>query len=68
MPLLEEIFNAFDQAKVFNTLELRFGYHQLPLNKGDYEVIFHLSIPSSMKWLYSEVDMLLVKEKWKMYL
>jgi hypothetical protein len=49
MPLLEEIFNAFDQAKVFNTLELRFGYHQLPLNKGDYEVIFHLSIPSSMK-------------------
>jgi hypothetical protein len=27
MPLLEEIFDALRQAKVFITLDLRFGYH-----------------------------------------
>jgi hypothetical protein len=27
MPLLEEIFDALGQAKVFNTLDLRFSYH-----------------------------------------
>jgi hypothetical protein len=35
MPLLEEIFDALGQAKVFNTLDLRFSYHQLPLREGD---------------------------------
>jgi hypothetical protein len=25
----------FGQAKVFNTLDLRFGYHQLLLKEGD---------------------------------
>jgi hypothetical protein len=29
MPLPEEIFDALGQAKIFNTLDLRFGYHQL---------------------------------------
>jgi hypothetical protein len=27
MPLLEEIYNAFGQAKVFNILDLRSSYH-----------------------------------------
>jgi hypothetical protein len=35
MPLLEEIFDALSQAKVFSTLDLKSGYHQLPLKKGD---------------------------------
>jgi len=35
MPLLEEIFDAFRHAKVFSTLDLRSGYHQLPLKEGD---------------------------------
>jgi hypothetical protein len=35
MPLLEEIFNALGQIKVFNTLDLRSSYHQLPLREGD---------------------------------
>jgi hypothetical protein len=34
MPLLEEIFNAFGQAKVFNTLDLKSNYHQLPFKGG----------------------------------
>jgi hypothetical protein len=35
IPLLEENLNALGQAKVFNTLDLKFGYHQLPLKEGD---------------------------------
>jgi hypothetical protein len=35
MPLLEEIFDALGQTKVFSTLNLRFGYHQLPLKESD---------------------------------
>ncbi len=35
MPLPEEIFDALGQAKVFNTLDLRSSYHQLPLKEGD---------------------------------
>jgi hypothetical protein len=35
MPLPKEIFDALGQAKVFNTLDLRFSYHQLPLKEGD---------------------------------
>jgi len=27
MPLLEEIFDALGQAKVLNTLDLKFNYH-----------------------------------------
>lgn len=34
MPLLEN-FDAFRQAKVFNTLNLQYGYHQLSLKEGD---------------------------------
>ncbi len=35
MPLLEEIFDALGEAKVFSTLDLRSTYHQLPLREGD---------------------------------
>ncbi len=35
MPLSKDIFDALGQAKVFNTLDLRFGYHKLPLKEGD---------------------------------
>jgi hypothetical protein len=35
MPLLEKIFYAFGQTKVFSTLDLKFSYHQLPLKEGD---------------------------------
>jgi putative transposase len=35
MPLPKEIFDALGQAKVFSTLDLRSGYHQLPLREGD---------------------------------
>jgi hypothetical protein len=28
-------FDALRHAKVFSTLDLRFGYHQLPLWEGD---------------------------------
>jgi hypothetical protein len=35
MPLSEEIFDALSKAKVFSTLELRFGYHELPLKESD---------------------------------
>jgi hypothetical protein len=35
MSLPEEIFDALGQVKVFNTLDLRSNYHQLPLKEGD---------------------------------
>jgi len=35
MSLLEEIFDALRQVKVFSTLDLRSSYHQLPLKEGD---------------------------------
>jgi hypothetical protein len=35
MPLLKEIFYALSQAMVFNTLDLNFSFHQLPLKEGD---------------------------------
>jgi hypothetical protein len=35
MPLSKEIFDALGQAKVFNTMDLRYGYHQLPLKEGN---------------------------------
>ncbi len=35
MPLLEEIFDILKQAKVFNTLNLWFNYHQLSLKEND---------------------------------
>ncbi len=35
MPLPKKIFDAMGQAKVFNTLDLKFSYHQLPLKEGD---------------------------------
>jgi len=35
MPLLEEIFDGLSHVKVFSTLDLRFGYHQLPLKECD---------------------------------
>jgi hypothetical protein len=33
--ILKKIFDALGQAKVFNTLDLRSGYHQLPSKEGD---------------------------------
>jgi hypothetical protein len=35
MSLLEEIFYALGQVKVFSTLDLYSNYHQLPLKEGD---------------------------------
>ncbi len=35
MSLFEEIFDAFGQANVFNTLNLQFSFHQLLLKEGD---------------------------------
>jgi hypothetical protein len=35
MPLPKETFDALGQAKVFNILDLRSGYHKLPLKEGD---------------------------------
>jgi putative transposase len=37
MPMLtrEEIFNVVGHARVFNTLDLRVGYHQLPIREED---------------------------------
>jgi hypothetical protein len=35
MPLSKEIYNAFGQAKVFSILDLRSGYHYLPLRDDD---------------------------------
>ena len=35
MPTPEEIFDAIGHAKIFNSLDLRAGYHQLPLWHGD---------------------------------
>ena len=34
-PSSKEIFDALSEAKVFNTLDLRFSYHQLPLKEGE---------------------------------
>jgi hypothetical protein len=35
MPMLEDIFDALRQVKVFSILDLRFGYHEMPLREGD---------------------------------
>jgi hypothetical protein len=35
MPTLEEIFDVMGHARVFNTLDFRTGYHQLPIQKED---------------------------------
>jgi hypothetical protein len=35
MPMPEELFDALGFARIFSTLDLRFGYHQLPLLFGD---------------------------------
>ena len=35
MPTLEELFDAVGKARVFSTLDLRSGYHQLPLRVED---------------------------------
>jgi hypothetical protein len=35
MPTPKEIFDVMGHAKVFNTLDLRAGYHQLPIRKED---------------------------------
>lgn len=35
MPTPEEIFDAIGHARVFSTLDLRAGYHQLPIRVGD---------------------------------
>ena len=35
MPILEELFDAIGFSWVFSVLDLRSGYHQLPLFAGD---------------------------------
>ncbi len=35
MPLPKEIFDSIKQAKVFSSLNLKSGYHQLLLREGD---------------------------------
>ena len=35
MPMLEELFDVVGLSRVFSTLDLRFGYHQLPLLVDD---------------------------------
>ncbi len=35
MPIPEELFDAVGKARVFSTLDLRSGYHQLPLRLED---------------------------------
>jgi hypothetical protein len=53
MPLLQEIFDALGHAKVFNTLDLRFGYHQLPLKEGEkVKIIFWGIDPHGKDCLY----------------
>jgi hypothetical protein len=53
MPLPEEIFDAFGQAKVFDTLDLRSSYHQLPLREGDKIKITSWGIdPHEKDYLY----------------
>ena len=37
MPTPEEIFDVIGHSKVLNTLDLRFGYHQLPIREVDKE-------------------------------
>jgi hypothetical protein len=37
MPLLKEIFDAFSQAKVFNTLDLKSSYHISIAIEGRWE-------------------------------
>ena len=35
MPTPKEIFDAIGHFKVFNNLDLRSGYHQLPIREAD---------------------------------
>ena len=35
MPMPEELFDALGFSRIFSTLDLRSGYHQLPLLLGD---------------------------------
>jgi hypothetical protein len=35
MPMSENIFDTLKQAKVFNILDIWYGYHLLPLREGD---------------------------------
>jgi len=53
MLLLEEIFDALSQAKVFSTLDLSFRYHQLPLRQGDkVKMAFWVINPHGKDCLY----------------
>ena len=36
MPMPEELFDAVGFSQIFSTLDLRFGYHQLPLLVEDW--------------------------------
>jgi len=53
MLLLEEIFDALSQAKVFSTLDLSFRYHQFPLRQGDkVKMAFWVINPHGKDCLY----------------
>jgi hypothetical protein len=53
MSLPKNIFDALGQVKVFNTLDLRSSYHQLPLRKGDkVKTTFWGVNPNGKDYLY----------------
>jgi hypothetical protein len=49
MPTPEEIFDAIGHAKVFSTLDLRVGYHQLPIKSEDRQKTTFWGIDPFMK-------------------
>ena len=49
MPTLEEIFDAIGHSKVFSILDLRSGYHQLPIREVDKEKTAFWGIKSTRR-------------------
>ncbi|KAL3688002.1 hypothetical protein R1sor_014311 [Riccia sorocarpa] len=55
MPTQEEIFDAVGHAKVFSTLDLRAGYHQLPIREDDKSKTTFWAIDSHGKDRFSTI-------------